>query len=112
MTLQEIREQFKVGDYGEMALRNKLGYYIIGMGTIIFISKKGTVTFYDDDQIEHHKKPEDIKFFVKRDKLPAPINYKGRDVLFDGGHWIYKDSKRQVEFKDRPTKYGEIAEKK
>jgi hypothetical protein len=111
MNLQEIKEQLTIGDYGEMCLRNKLGYYMVCYGTVIFISKKGTVTFYDNDKVEHHKKPEEIVFFYKSDKLPAPINYKGKEVTFDGGQWIYVESEKQVDFKDRPTHYDEIASK-
>jgi len=98
MTLQEVLE-LKIGDYGEMSLKNKLGYYMVCTGTVVFISKKGTVTFYDNDKIEHHKKPDEIKYFTPKEKLPPPTEYNSRAVEFDGGHWIYKESGKQVDLK-------------
>ena len=65
-------------------------------GTIIFISKKGTVTFYDNDKIEHHKKPEEIKYFHHKEKLPPPTEYAGKEIEFDGGVWIYKSSGKEA----------------
>ena len=99
MTIQEIKDQLTVGDYGEMCLRNKLGYNMICMGTVIFISKKGTVTFYDNDKIEHHKRPEEIKYFIQKEKLPAPTEYAGEAISFDNGRWIYTKSGKEIDIK-------------
>jgi hypothetical protein len=92
MTLQEIH-QLKIGDYGEISMLNKAGYHVVCTGTIIFISKKGTVTFYENDKTEYHKKPEEIRGFTPKEMLPPPVMYKGKKLTFNGGIWIDEGGK-------------------
>jgi hypothetical protein len=92
MTLTEIKE-LKIGDYGEICMRNKLGFNITCTGTIVFVSKKGTVTFYENDRTEYHKKPDDIVYFTPKEMLPPPTEYRGKKVVFDGTGWHSEDGK-------------------
>ena len=94
MTLQEVREKLKVNDYGTIFIINKFGYKVNPTGTIIFISKKGTVVFYGHDKEEYFLSPDKILDFIPKEMLPAPTKYKGRDVVFDGGRWIYTKTGR------------------
>ena len=96
MTLQEVREKIKVDDYGTIVIINRYGYHINPTGTVVFISKKGTVVFYGHDKEEYFLSPERIEDFIPKEMLPAPTKHKGKDVSFDGGRWIYTKTGREA----------------
>jgi hypothetical protein len=96
MTPQEIKENLKPNDYGEMVLCNKFGYHITCMGTVIFVSKKCTVVFYDNEKIEYFLNPEDVISFKPKDMLPPPTEHYGKPIHFDGGKWINTETGKEV----------------
>ncbi len=96
MTLQEIKEKLKVNYYGEMTFCNKLNYRITCTGTIIFISKKGTVTFYDNEKNEYYLKPEEVISFKEKEMLPPPTEYANKPIAYEGGKWIFVDSGKEA----------------
>ena len=99
MTTQEVRDKLKVDDYGEIVIINKLKYRITCTGTIVFISKKGTIVFYDNEKKEYFVAPENIVSFERKEMLPLPKEYNNREVSFDGGRFVYTKTGREVDLK-------------
>lgn len=99
MTAEEVTGKLKVGDYGELYYKNKLGYHVLATGKVKFITGDGDIIFYHNDfKWKHPIPPERIISFTPLEMLPAPTEYKGKPVFFKDGVWV--DGKgKEIDFK-------------
>lgn len=88
MTIEEITSGLKNNDYGELYYLNR-GRGIRAVGTVRYITTDGDIVFSHND---YNKKimirPENVKDFTPKEKLPPPTEIKGEKAFFDGGRWI------------------------
>lgn len=88
MTKEEVTSGIKVNDYGELYYLNK-GRGIRATGTIRYITTDGDIIFsHNDYQKKLLIRPESVRDWQAREKLPIPTEYKGEPITFDGGRWI------------------------
>ena len=88
MTKEEVVSGLRIDDYGELYYLNK-GFGIRATGTIRYITTDGDIIFSHND---YPKKllirPECVKGWSVKEKLPIPTEHKGKPVSFDNGRWI------------------------
>lgn len=101
MTTEEVKEKIHQGNYGKIIMHNKYKYNITAHGTVVFITKQGSVVFYDNDKIESLLKPEHIVAFEKQEMLPPPVEYKGKTLEWLGGAWHDIKTGKEVNINDR-----------
>ena len=100
MTQIELnKEIIKMGDYGCLVYRTTDKRVVIRThGKIKYIDSDGVILFKDDFK-PRLIQSEQIIHFGKEDMLPPPTEYDGKPIAFDGGHWIYTESGKQVDLK-------------
>jgi len=98
MTQIELeKEIINKGDYGCLVYKAK-DVIIHTHGKVKYIDSDGVILFKDDFKARLIQVEQIVKF-TKEDMLPPPTEYNGRPVEFDGGHWIYTESGKQVDLK-------------
>ena len=99
MDKNEIKEKMHAEDFGKLVYVNKLGRKVHCHGKVKHISSKGSVLFYDTDSIEYHVRADKIISFELKEMLPEPKEYKGKPITYDGGRFLYTETRKEIDLK-------------